>query len=76
MLAGYTPFANDDDDCDDMMAIFKRITRGAIEYPPVRPVFGARTRAFVDHPDRLGCSLEGLGEARDQTSGSISTQNE
>jgi serine/threonine protein kinase/CRP-like cAMP-binding protein len=68
MLVGYTPFSNDDDEVDDMMAIFKRITKASIEFPDA---LDDRTVDFVtailarEQQKRLGNSLEGLSEVRD-----------
>ena len=67
MLVGYTPFSNEDDEVDDMMTIFKRITKALIEYPEfldettVNIVDSLLNR---DQPKRLGNSLEGITEVR------------
>ena len=68
MLVGYTPFSNDDDEVDDMMAIFKRITKATIEFPDN---LNEQTVDFVnqilarDQQKRLGNSLLGISDVKD-----------
>ena len=68
MLVGYTPFSNDDDDVDDMMTIFKRITKAVIEYPDN---LNDATVDFVnkllkrEQHRRLGSGPNGIADVRD-----------